>query len=348
MIKSKTYMSSYTELAKITYGSHLYGTSTPSSDFDFKIITLPAFKDLLLGKKLPVLRFKYDCNGNRISSDSAMPDRGYETENIPVQKFVHDYLNGQAYAVEIVFAVVKNCQNDAFTELCNTLSTKFIHGNLQGMTGFANKQVFDYIKRGERLNGVNKILNEINKIDLKLNAQGIKNIHLNTVININNLSNEIYTVLDVLASNALISIIELENNNKVSRALEVNGRAYSETTSLCHFKTAIQKLISSYGERSTKASESDVDWKSLSHAVRVYEQVLELLNSEKIAFPRPNADYLREIKLGIQSFAEVKTYLVELDDKVNTALLNTTLPKVDTAFIADTEDALFSWLKQFY
>ena len=39
------------ELLRTVYGSHLYGTSTPSSDFDYKVVYLPPLEDVLLGKE---------------------------------------------------------------------------------------------------------------------------------------------------------------------------------------------------------------------------------------------------------------------------------------------------------
>ena len=43
-------------LVKIKFGSHLYGTSTPASDEDFKLVVIPSPRDLLLQRGKAVTR----------------------------------------------------------------------------------------------------------------------------------------------------------------------------------------------------------------------------------------------------------------------------------------------------
>lgn len=38
------------ELVRMKFGSHLYGTETPSSNLDFKAVFLPSRSDILLGR----------------------------------------------------------------------------------------------------------------------------------------------------------------------------------------------------------------------------------------------------------------------------------------------------------
>ena len=128
------------------------------------------------------------------------------------------------------------------------------------------------------------------------------------------------------------------------RTLKLNGREYLETTTLPHLITAVEKLCDQYGDRSTRASETDVDWKSLSHAVRVYQQVIELLETETVTFPRQNAVELLKIKSGQVPLDDVKMQLQELDDKVNELLKVTTLPEVTQEFRAEVEEILYTWL----
>jgi hypothetical protein len=130
--------------------------------------------------------------------------------------------------------------------------------------------------------------------------------------------------------------------------LKLNGREYLETTSLENFLTAVQKLADQYGERSTNASKTDVDWKSLMHAVRVYQQVLELLNTGTISFPRENTDYLLQIRRGELTLDAVKDNLRKLDDLVNATLATTNLPEVTESFKDEVEDVLHAWLKALY
>lgn len=334
-------------LAAITYGSHLYGTSTPTSDHDFKAVTLPSYRDLILNKTLRVERYRFDASGNPVGDSVPMGDNGYEAEHTPIQKFVHDYLGGQAYAVETVHAVlqgfhtqhVQNAMTRPFESFCQMMAEDFQHKNVNGMVGFAVKQTFDYVRRGERLNAARRVLEVTNSLIESLEDQhGGLNMRLDTGLAEGK-------ALDFIAKHAGgLEIGSTVNHDRTIRTLKLNGREYLETTTLQHFSNAVLKLVVSYGERSTRASETDVDWKSMSHAVRVYQQVLELLEFGRITFPRPNAESLLKIRMGQYSLESVKDLLRDLDDSVNETVAASTLPNADDAMRAEMDDALYDWL----
>lgn len=346
-------------MCAITYGSHLYGTNSSTSDFDFKAVYLPTLRDLMLAKQPRTLRYRFDEDGNSLPEHATMPANGYEAEHTPIQKFISDYLGGQAYAVETVFAVVHDAHHlhqpppttagskrfALFEMLCLKLASKYLHSNVNGMVGFAVKQTFDYVHRGERLNAARAVYEQVNRLLSFLTASGTSPnlVRLDTpMVRAEVVDDQAVTitetVLDQLVRNTGLEIGSSTNQNKVMRTLKLNGREYLETTTLPHLLTALEKLINQYGERSTKASETDVDWKSLSHAVRVYQQVIELLETHTITFPRRNADFLLEIKQGKRDLDEVRDLLRDLDDKVNALMATTTLPPADDAFRKSVEE----------
>jgi hypothetical protein len=155
-------------------------------------------------------------------------------------------------------------------------------------------------------------------------------------------------LLSKLEKNTTVKLGAASNNGRIYKTIEINGRSYSEMTAVSHFKVAVQKLIDSYGARSTLASETLVDWKSLSHAVRVYEQVLELLNTGNIVFPRKNAAELLSIRLGEVPIEEIQMKLQTLDDEVNSTTEASTFPEVDQAMRDQMDIVLFNWLTQCY
>lgn len=349
----------------IPYGSHLYGTSGPGSDFDFKCITLPLERDLMLGKPLRVTKYKYDADGNPVPEDKPMPDGGYEAEHIPVHKLFSDYLGGQAYAVEFVYATMAGYHEGhlappgtmasraacSLAEVLRVLGTTYVHQNVNGMVGFAVKQTFDYVRRGERLNAARAVLDVTNDVLAKYAASftGLKPSQIPPLRLDSLWSNPPEVrVLDEIATRTGLEVGETTNNNKTMRTLRLNGREYLETTAVTHFASAVEKLVAQYGERSTKASEVDVDWKSLSHAVRVYEQVLDLLRTDMINFPRTNAEFLKKIKYGQLPLEEVKTLLRYLDDQVTAELAATKLPSVDDEMRHDVDELLLDWLYGVY
>jgi hypothetical protein len=238
-----------------------------------------------------------------------------------------------------------------FEHLCKVMQASWVHQNVGGMTGFAAKQTMDYVQRGQRLNAARAVLEAVDKIQAHFNEQfaGL-NVSETPALRLDTLwsAPPDVRVLDELVQQTGLEIGEAVNRDQKMRTLKLNGREYLETTTLQHFRTAVQKLVDQYGERSTRASEVDVDWKSLSHAVRVYQQVLELLDTRWITFPRPNAAKLLTIKNGELSLDSVKELLEELDLRVLEALADTDLPKVDDKFRSTAESALFSLLEGFY
>lgn len=66
--------------------------------------------------------------------------------------------------------------------------------------------------------------------------------------------------------------------------------------------------------------------KDAAHTIRVLEQCLEMLETGRMAYPRPNVSELLEIKLGGWTLARVKTRADELIDAVREMEKATSLP----------------------
>lgn len=353
-------------VACITYGSHLYGTNTDTSDHDFKVIVLPELRDLILGKTLQVQRFRFDPTGQPVDDHTTMPANGYEAEHISVHKLVSDYIGGQAYAVEVIFAVLQGfhkehlgrsnadpreaARAEAFEKLCKHLATKFKHRNVNGMIGFAMKQTFDYVRRGERFALACKVLEAADKIHqlLKHNPTPTRLDTMVTYVGPTDDNIITHTVLDEIVLRTGLEKGQTINRDKTFSTLKLNGREYLETTTLGHFCTAVEALIDSYGERSTRAAETDVDWKSLSHAVRVYQQVNEYFETGFITFPRQNAKDLLKIKSGQRDIEWVTGLLRDLDDLTteNSDACGLSMPDALMKRAVDAD--LYDWLCGLY
>lgn len=296
------------KLLRVVYGSKLYGTNTPTSDTDLKVVYLPNFSDVLLGKRLASTKKRVDAMGDPITDDKApMPDGGEETEYIPFQTFVRDFLGGQTYALEMVFNELGKPDTDIWVK---ELAANFLTANVSSMAGFAKKQTMDYVYRGQRLAYARRILEAIDEVArLAVGFYMISEPRLDTTV-------EGVALLDRMVGLTGVELGTTTNNNRVLRTMLLNGREYLETTRLDHLRAAVLKLIGSYGERSERAGEEDVDWKSLSHAVRVFQQAEELLTTGKMTFPRTNAAELLAIKQGRVDPEEVRAQLAELETRV--------------------------------
>lgn len=334
----------------VEYGSRLYGTSTPSSDTDYKVLYLPNIDDVLLGKRMVSTKARYDANGVKITDDTmSMPADGVEAEFIPFQTFVRDFVQGQTYAVECAFAIknqgptAPSALEQREYDLVLELITRFSNAEVYSMVSFAQKQTFDYVKRGERLNEALKVQKALRDVIVMFgNTTAMP--RLDTKFMYGNFD----FVLDWVAKETGLKTGVSVNSNKSQRTLELNGRSYLESTRIDHILQQVNKLVEKYGERTNEAAKKEVDWKSMSHAVRVYQQSLELLATGKITFPRPNAADLLKIKQGQLDFETVKSVLNELDEEVLVAMAASTVQKKTPALVAQSEQWLLAALRELY
>jgi len=386
------------EFLKITYGSKLYGTSTPTSDTDEKVVYIPELNELLLCRTPGIFKRRFDAEGRQLNDNEKMADNGVETEYIPLQRFVRDFVAGQTYALEIAHGYMSNVDKMTVTdaenmtqaeydefiskvEFVDDLITLFSNSEVYSMVGFAAKQTFDYVKRGERLNEARKVMAVLSAIRLDVSLE----LAAPTSVQVPpegswQLESSKFKVSDIETSNpnpaqgpnkrleirldtpylgaAVLDAIALQtglpigeavsNGNRKLRTLELNGRQYLETTTIDHVTSQVAKLIQQYGDRSTDAAEKDVDYKSLSHAVRVYEQAIELLDTRRIKFPRPNADFLLDIKQGSISLETVKELLSSLDAEVKEAITTSKLPARTPALEAEADKWMLEQLQKIY
>lgn len=85
-------------------------------------------------------------------------------------------------------------------------------------------------------------------------------------------------------------------------------------------------MVGEYGNRALQAEKNEgVDWKALSHAVRVAREAIELYETGRIVFPLRCADHLLRIKRGGLPYqdvaAEVETLLADVEAATGRAQL---------------------------
>ena len=100
-------------------------------------------------------------------------------------------------------------------------------------------------------------------------------------------------------------------------------------------REVVQRLVDRYGERALQAERNEgVDWKALSHAVRVGREALELLATGRITLPLGDAAEILAIKRGEHPYHAVAAEIERLLSAVETATQTSTLrARPDDAFI---------------
>jgi hypothetical protein len=335
------------------YGSNLYGTSTPESDRDVKHIVLPSLDDLLLGKtvKNAVNKTNKDRSVKNTSDD-------VDEEFIPIQVFAKDFLAGQTYALELAFAVDGDHAEQTFyhdgwraaelypvdfrfKRFCTELRTKFLTSNMHAMTRYAVNQANLYSDKGERLNAAKELLAVFNSMpsgDYTLRAWS----HL--------FEGQVAFLAEQHPT--CIQITEYDQNGKGSMkpCIKLLERVIPYNCTFATSAQTVQRIIDKYGARAAAASVDNVDWKAMSHAVRIVNEGVALLLDQSLYFPFPErwVDYLKAVKTGVIPFDDVQKSLEGGLEHLKMLEDNSELPRLTTELRQQHEAWLIKWLKEFY
>lgn len=326
------------KLLTIKHGSFLYGTNTSSSDIDLKTIFLPNYADMLIGKKIEIFKER-DAKPNE-----SMQAGEIEEEFIPIQIYAGHFLYNQTYALEIAFAYLSNTNieyiNPNYKNFLDTffieLISKFANKNIEPIIGYAYSQALKYSLKGERLEAIRKLRDDIvrireeNLLSSPFNAMTIKDYVLANITKFSRDDNQPIFITTIPETRA----------NSEQDALSIGNKTFAFNTTLKHFIKALNILENKYGNR-TEQSLSGIDWKAMSHSVRIIEQGIEYLTTQRITFPRINSDLLVHIKQGNVDEAVVSSIIRQLFSELKQVQQITQLQE----FTPELKHIFYDWLK---
>lgn len=304
------------QLVRVAHGSHLYGTSTPSSDQDFKGVHLPSGEAIVLQRAEDVLErgVKSKIEGTDKNAADAVDEQSYS-----LQKFFGMLAKGDTVATEILFAPSPVEADPAWVEV-QTVGRQLLNRQCKGFVGYCVRQAAKYGIKGSRMGAVRKLLDM-----METWTPTLKLMHFQ------------FNLKEFADSTEHAEWVNIPSPNGADLwHIRCCDRAMPMTTSVKEAVSVYQKVWDNYGERARAAMTNEgIDWKAMSHAVRVAEQAIELLTTGSISFPRPSADYLREIKLGLHSYDDVSVVLERLVAELNEASAKSSLPEATDAELAD-------------
>ena len=330
-----------TMLFRVLVGSRLYGTHTEKSDFDYKVVVLPNVEQLLMNRQLSNRKEK----PVGMKATDKMVAGEAETEYLPLQVFVDDLFAGQTYALELLFAfnqgLAERCNdyvlNNKVTLMMRELQDKFLTSNVKKMVGYAVSQSQMYGLKTERFTTLKKVVDMLHE-------------HL-AFFPVNTTLNEETDLRERLLKLPHVKPVMIENSaggSALAPALDIVGKKFPLTNKVVTLLNSLQGLLDGYGARVASFEGEGVDWKALSHAIRITTQVLELSRTGKLTFPNAEADNLRAIKEGAMTLEDATALLNEKFAQVDEAVANSTLP----TRTKELEDAFLvwklEWLKKFY
>lgn len=321
-----------TTLFRVLTGSHLYGTATEKSDFDYKAVTLPKLDDLLLNKRVTNRKEKPEG----LKAGDKMLAGETETEYLPLQVFFDDFFSGQTYALEVAFATAlfkhEPVDNVQFKEywmwMMQELIDKFLTKSVKKMVGYAVSQSKLYGLKTERYTSMRQF---VAMVETHFDNSMFSELTTDIKMRETSLTSSVHAdLLESVLRLPFVKTCEVQNasgGQTMAPGLEIAGKKFPFTNSWLTVVNSVKNQLANYGERVKEFDGEGIDWKALSHAIRITEQVLELCRDGKLEFPRPNALYLLDVKSGKVPLDEATAYLNEAFSKVDQAVATSVLPE---------------------
>jgi hypothetical protein len=281
-------------IMKAIAGSHLFGLNTEKSDKDYKGVYLPSADDILLGK------FNKSINQSTNNSNNKNNSSDIDTELFSLDKFMNMLKEGQTVAIELLFTpdefiLEKHPLWDEIVSKRNEL----VHKNVVSFIGYAKQQAAKYGIRGTRMGSVEKVL------------ETLKNYketypYSNKLFNFRNQLLEL-TKLEYVH---IVQVPKVKNdlNEGYDEHFEVIGKKYPMFSTIDYVINSLQKAYDEFGTRSKLAKMNQgVDWKAVSHALRVIHQGKVLLTTGSLAFPleKEQRDFILLVKKGELDFTTI-------------------------------------------
>lgn len=304
-------------IIKMKFGSHLYGTSTPASDIDLKAVMIPSARDILLGRGNHGVSLPHK---DKAHGQKNLPG-DIDEERFSLQRYLQLLCEGQTVALDMLFAPasVFECAPSKEWLTIQENAHRLVSRKSAAFVGYCRQQANKYGIKGSRVAAARNalaLLTEYHPQDKLECADG-----------------PIRAMIDATDQMALVNL-EQPNGIRVPH-WEVCGRKMAYRITIKEATSVMQRLVDEYGSRALMAeTQNGVDWKALSHAVRVGWEAVELFQTGRITFPLLNAEHILAIKQGRILYQDVASEIEGLLEKVEMESARSDLPeKADLAWV---------------
>jgi hypothetical protein len=285
-------------IVRIKFGSHLYGTSTPESDIDYKSVYIPEGTDILMQRVQDAVGVRKDKAEGQRNLPGDVDDEAYS-----LQRYLGLLAEGQTVAVDMLFAP----EPEHWTPLWRHIKTnkdRLLTKRSAAFVGYCRQQANKYGIKGSRVSAAKRamelFIEQRDKIGLTAKVQEIADL--------------LPAIFDEYTR-----VVEKETTpGKFETYFECCNRMVGFKNTLKEAAAIYQRIYEEYGDRARRAQSNEgIDWKALSHAVRVGHEALELLSTGNVTFPLPNAAWVLAIKQGRIIYSavadEIESLLVQVE-----------------------------------
>lgn len=305
------------------YGSKLFGTDNPNSDTDYKGIFIPSKKDVLLKKDIE----HYNFNTNSTNTKNEKDD--IDLQLYSVYKWFNLLKKGETGAMDLLFSLFRKdtqvYNDEAFTTIIMQNYTKFYNCQLHSFIGYCVGQSKMYNIKGERFSELHFFVEYFKELAKDRGSQKLE-VLLPKI-------EEIIKTKNFKYIKSIIAPTAHTNQKNEGIYVEVLGKRFLQSVTVEYFSQKIIDMEHQFGNRA-RASAKGVDFKALSHAVRVIDEVEELIDDGFITFPLKNRVYITSVKEGNIPFEEVSDYIDKKLTIVQKKLEESKLPlKSDEVFM---------------
>jgi hypothetical protein len=278
-------------IVRIRFGSHLYGTSTPASDLDFKSVYIPDARSILLQRVTGSISTKREkAEGEKNVAGEV------DEESFSLQKYLALLSEGQTVATDVLFAPDWSMTDEPSWEWREIVENRdrLITSKSASFVGYCRQQANKYGIKGSRVAAARAALAILSDAVAKYGT-AVKLAEISDQIEHAMLTTEHMDIIPILTP-AGVPIAHWE----------VCGRKLPYTSTIKSAHAIVKAIVDNYGHRALQAeAQQGVDWKALSHAVRVANQAVELLLTGNVTFPLSNATHILAIKRGEIPYQEV-------------------------------------------
>lgn len=293
-------------LFSCNFGSHLYGTATESSDVDIKGVYKAEMRDVILNRAVNT----YTQSTKKDTSEKNSKE-DIDVEYKELRYFLKEASDGQTYALDMLFCPPElTTQTSEIWKEIQKNRLKIISKQCKPILGYIHQQCAKYAVKGSRLNALQEVIAW---------AQ-TKPSEAKIVEHLEDFPERMQIVDgETVYFTKKEWIVEGHRNGQpyADKMINVLGMCFQYGAKFKYIYPVLNKRNDEFGQRAILAQKNQgVDWKAVSHAVRLILQAKELAATGNIIFPLTQKDFLLEIKRGERDWTEVNRWIADHIDQV--------------------------------